>query len=136
MNHQEHEGHQGSTKERDALARAVVDSGLKVHRTLGPGLFESVYEHCLVHELGKRGLTVQRQVFLPVTYDGETLDAAYRLDVLVENTLIIEIKAIDALSRVHEAQILTYLRLSGFHIGFLMNFNAPLFKDGVRRFVL
>jgi len=120
----------------DALARNVVDAGLKVHRTLGPGLFEAVYEHCLVRELGKRGLAAQRQVFLPVTYDGETLDAAYRLDILVEDALIIEIKAVDALSRVHEAQILTYLRLSGFRIGFLMNFNAPLFKDGLRRFVL
>jgi GxxExxY protein len=118
------------------LARCVVDAGLAVHRELGPGLLESAYEHCLAHELETRSVSTRRQVPLPLTYKGVTLDAGYRIDLLVEEMLIVEIKAVEALTRLHEAQIITYLKLSKRRLGFLMNFNAPLFKEGVRRFAL
>ncbi len=114
----------------------IVDSGLKVHRTLGPGLLESAYEHCLAHELKARGLLVSRQIALPITYEGETLDVGYRLDLLVNDLVIIEVEAVEALTRLHEAQMLTYLRLSGRRLGYLMNFNVPMFRTGVRRLVL
>jgi GxxExxY protein len=135
LDHQEHQGRQ-EAGEADALARLVVDAGLKVHRALGPGLLESAYEQCLAHELALRGLVLGRQVPLPVTYEGLQLDAGYRLDLVVAGKVIVEIKSVEALSRLHEAQILTYLKLSGLRLGFLMNFNVRLFKDGVRRFVL
>lgn len=109
---------------------------LKVHRALGPGLLESAYEHCLAHELGKRGLVVRRQVMLPLSYDGLSLDAGYRLDLLVEEAIVVEVKAVEALTRLHEAQVLTYLRLSKRRLGLLINFNVELFKHGVRRFAL
>ncbi len=136
MNHKAHQEHQVVPASLDRIAAQVVDSGLKVHRALGPGLLESAYEACLVHELLKRDLSVQRQVALPVIYDNVTLDAGYRLDILVAGELIVEIKAVEALSRLHEAQLLTYLKLSKRRLGFLMNFNTPLFKDGLRRIAL
>jgi len=114
----------------------VVDAGFKVHKTLGPGLLESIYEHCLVYELEARGLSLQRQAALPVRYGDIVLDAGYRLDLIVENAVIVEIKTVESLTRLHEAQILTYLRCSGCRIGLLMNFNAVLFKQGLRRLVL
>lgn len=120
----------------ERLARPVIDAGLKVHRALGPGLLESAYEHCLVHELHARGISLKRQVALPIVYEGVTLDAGYRLDIVVDDSIILEIKAVDLLSRLHEAQILTYLRLSGYRLGFLMNFNVELFKHGLKRVVL
>ena len=125
--------------EREALERtghAIVTAGLTVHKTLGPGLLESAYEHCLAYELQLQGLAVQRQVLLPVQYNGVEIDAGYRIDLLVEKQIIIEVKAVDALSRLHGAQLLTYLRLSRCQLGYLMNFNVMLFKDGLRRFVL
>jgi GxxExxY protein len=112
-----------------------VDAGFKVHRTLGPGLLESVYERCVVRELEIRGVAVRRQVSLPIVYEGMTLEAGYRLDLVVEDAIILEVKAVEALTRLHEAQLLTYLRLSGKRLGFLMNFNTVLFKDGVRRII-
>jgi GxxExxY protein len=136
MEHEAHEGregHEGISPLED-LSRDIVDAGLKVHRALGPGLLESAYERCLVHELELRGRTVRRQVALPVTYEGMTLDSGYRLDLVVDDAIVVEIKAVEALSRLHEAQILTYLRLSGLDVGFLMNFNVVLFKQGLRRF--
>jgi GxxExxY protein len=139
LEHEVHKGHEGH-KERPAaledFARTIVDSGLKVHRALGPGLLESAYEHCLAHELGLRGLTLRRQVPLPIIYEGTRLDAGYRLDIVVEDSIVIEIKAVEALSRLHEAQVLTYLKLTGYRLGFLLNFNVELFKTGVRRLVL
>jgi GxxExxY protein len=132
--HEEQEGHQGP--ELEALAGVIVDAGLKVHRVLGPGLLESAYEHCLAHELGLRGLTVLRQVGLPVRYEGLVLDAGYRIDLLVENSIVVEVKAVESHSRLFEAQLLTYLRLSGKRLGFLMNFNVHLFKYGLRRLML
>lgn len=138
MNHQEHQGHQGPPRgsvDLDAVGREVVDAGLAVHRTLGPGLLESVYEACLERELRLRGLAVARQVVAPIDYKGQRIEGAYRLDLLVSDAVIVEVKAVEALSRLHEAQLLTYLKLSGRKLGFLMNFNVPLFKQGVRRFV-
>lgn len=136
MNHQAHQAHQGIGEDLAAVARTLVDAGLKVHRELGPGLLESTYEACLTHELTKRGLSIRRQVELPVIYDGVELSVGYRLDMLVEDKIIVEVKSVDALSRVHDAQILTYLKLSKRRLGFLMNFNVALFKQGVKRFVL
>ncbi len=136
MNHQAHQEHQGVDPRIDAVARQVVDAGLKVHKALGPGLLESAYEHCLTHELRSRGLTVARQIPLPITYEGLQLDAGYRLDLMIEDSIIVEVKSVEALTRLHEAQIVTYLKLSKRRLGFLMNFNVPLFKQGVRRLVL
>ncbi len=136
MNHEAHEEHEGFTKDIEGVARLVVDAGLKVHRALGPRLLESAYEHCFVHELLTRGLEVRRQVAMPLRYESVTIDAGYRLDVVIENLVIVEIKAVDALLRVHESQLLTYLKLSGYRLGFLMNFNVPLFKQGLKRMKL
>lgn len=121
----------------EAVARSVVDGAFQVHMALGPGLLESAYEHCLTHELAeRRGMRVNRQVTMPVRYGDTIIDAGYRLDLLVEDAVIVEVKAVESLLPIHEAQLLTYLRLSGLRLGFLMNFNVKLFKFGIRRFVL
>jgi len=134
--HEAHEGHEDVRDRFDDLSRLVVDAGLSVHKVLGPGLLESTYEHCLVHELRSRGVASNRQVPIPIIYKGAKLDAGYRIDLIVENSIIVEVKTVEALTRLHEAQILTYLRLSGLRTGFLMNFNVTLFKNGLKRFVL
>ena len=120
----------------DDASRLVVDGALRVHRTLGPGLLESTYERCLAAELEHRGLCFQRQVLLPVRYRGLVIDSGYRVDFLVEDSLIVELKAIAAFDRVHVAQVLTYLKLSGCTAGLLINFNVALLRDGIRRLVL
>ena len=120
----------------DDVARQIVDAAFKVHSTLGPGLLESVYEVCLAYELTKRGLEVSRQVALPVIYDGMQLDAGFRLDLLVCNCVIVELKVVELLLAIHKAQLLTYLKLSGYRLGFLINFNVPLIKDGIVRLAL
>jgi len=117
----------------NAVSGQIVDAALKVHRALGPGLLESAYEACLVHEMVKRGLKVRRQVSVPVEYDGVKLDTGYRIDVLVEEAVIVEIKAVDAVQAVHKTQLLSYLKLSGKKLGLLLNFNVALMKDGIRR---
>jgi GxxExxY protein len=122
--------------ETDKVATAVVDAAYKVHSSLGPGLLESVYEICLVHELTKRGLKVERQRTLPVVYDGIRLDAGLRLDLLVENCVVVELKAVESILPVHKAQALTYLKLSGHRLALLINFNAPIIKEGIRRLAL
>ncbi len=122
--------------ETEDVARQIVDAALSVHRTLGPGLLESVYEVCLEHELKSRDLTVDRQVSLPVLYDGVRLDAGLRLDLLINNSVIVELKAVDALMPVHKAQVLTYLKLTGHRLGLLINFNVPLIRDGIKRMAL
>ena len=109
---------------------------MKVHSALGPGLLESAYAICLTHELVKRGLSVTREVPLPVVYDTVKLDAGYRLDLLVEDTVIVEIKAVERLAPIHQAQILSYLKLSGKPIGLLINFHSLHLKDGIKRFVV
>ena len=114
---------------------AVIGAAIAVHRALGPGLLESTYEACLVYELVERGIAVERQKPLPVTYRGVRIDCGYRIDLLVADSVIVELKAVERLLPVHEAQLLTYLRLSGHHIGLLLNFNVPLMKDGIKRMV-
>jgi GxxExxY protein len=117
----------------ERVASAVVDSAIAVHRALGPGLLESLYERCLAYELGKRGLTVERQVALPVVYDGVRFDDGLRLDILVEGCVIVEVKAVESLLPIHEAQLLTYMKLSRVALGFLMNFNVTRMKLGIQR---
>ncbi|HEY8573833.1 GxxExxY protein [Phenylobacterium sp.] len=141
MKHEDHEGHEDHEvglrlpPEIEKVGREVVDASIKVHRALGPGLLESAYEHCLAHELAGRGLVVRRQVGLPIEYEGLRLDAGYRLDLVVADAVIVEVKAVEAISRLYEAQLLTYLRLSGLRLGFLLNFNAVQLRQGLRRFV-
>lgn len=114
----------------------VLDSSFKVHTALGPGLLESAYEECLYFELNKSGLKVEKQKALPLVYDEVKLDVGYRVDLLVENKVIIEIKSVEALADIHMAQILTYLKLSGCKLGLLANFNVKHLKDGIRRVIL
>lgn len=117
----------------DVVARTIVDAALKVHRTLGPGLLESSYERCLARELELRSVPVARQRTLPIVYEGERLDEGYRLDLVVDDRVIVEVKSCEKLAPIHEAQLLTYLRLSGLRLGLLINFNVTLLKDGIRR---
>jgi len=115
------------------LTREVISAAIEVHKTLGPGLLESAYEQCLCHEFDLRGISYERQKELPVEYKGVKLDCGYRLDVLVENRLIVELKACESLEKIHEAQLLTYLKLTNIRIGLLINFNVPVLKDGIKR---
>lgn len=121
---------------RNEISGAVVDAAMKIHSALGPGLLESAYCICLKHELIKRGLKVSSEVPLPVVYDGIKLDAGYRLDLVVDDTVIVELKAIEALAPIHQAQIISYLKLSGKPIGLLINFHSLHLKDGIKRFVV
>ena len=113
----------------------VVDAAFVVHSELGPGLLESAYEVCLAHELRKRHISVQTQVLLPVTYDGVEIDAGYRLDLIVADRVIVELKSVSQIAPIHEAQLLSYLKLSGLTVGLLINFNVVKIKDGIRRMV-
>ncbi len=117
------------------LSRIVLDSSIEVHRNLGPGLLESTYEICLCKELYSRNVKYLRQVFLPVNYKGEQLNAEYKIDILIENELIIELKSVEILLPVHFAQLLTYLRLADKKLGLLINFNVPRLIDGFKRVV-
>ena len=117
------------------IGKIVVDSAIKVHKVLGPGLLESAYEACLIHVLKKRGLSVQSQVGLPVKYEDVVLDVGYRIDILIEKKVILELKAVEKLLPIHEAQLLSYLKLSGCKLGFLLNFNVYRMKEGIRRMV-
>jgi len=118
------------------VATAVVDAAFSVHKALGPGLLENVYEVCFCHELGKRGLRYARQVVVPIVYDDITFDEGLRLDVLVEDLIICELKAVDTMHPVFTAQLLTYLKLAEKRLGFLINFNVSLIKHGIRRLIL
>jgi GxxExxY protein len=122
--------------ETEKIASAVMDAAFRVHRALGPGLLESVYETCLCHELRKAGIPFQHQLHLPIVYDGLRLDAGLRLDLLVDESLIVELKAVECLLPLHEAQLLTYLKLTNKRLGLLFNFNTTLLKDGFKRIVL
>ena len=117
----------------DKIAAAIVDSSFKVHTKLGPGLLESAYEACLAHELTKRGLKVDRQIPQPVHYDGIIIDVGYRIDLLVNDSIIVELKAVEKVLPIHQAQLMTYLKLSGKNLGFLINFNTVLIKNGIKR---
>lgn len=119
----------------DLLSREIVDCAVEVHRSLGPGLLESAYEQCFCTEIASRGLSFERQVHLPVHYKGSLLECGYRLDVVVDNLVVIEIKSVSKLEPVHVAQLLTYLKLSGMKLGFLLNFNSSLMKNGIGRVV-
>lgn len=131
MNHRDTEH-----TERDPITALVIGAAIEVHRVLGPGLLESAYEECLCHELSLRSIAFQRQLVLPVDYKGVRLDCGYRLDIVLPGKLVIEIKAVEALAPIHDAQLLTYLKLSGIRTGLLLNFNVPLLRDGIRRLVL
>ncbi len=120
----------------DRVAAEIVDAAYAVHSTLGPGLLESVYEVCLAHELAQRGLDFKRQVTLPVKYGDVRLDAGFRLDLVVEGRVVVELKHVEKIQGVHKAQLLTYLKLSGYRLGLLINFNTALIKDGIRRLAL
>lgn len=119
----------------EKIAKMVVDAAYTVHNNLGPGLLEKVYEICFCHELGKRGLTYLRQIDIPIVYDGLTFKEGLRLDVLVEDIIVCELKAIENVQPVWEAQILSHLKLTNKRLGFLINFNVPRIRDGIRRFV-
>ncbi|MGD1102682.1 MAG: GxxExxY protein [Terriglobia bacterium] len=121
--------------EINQLTERVIGACIEIHKTLGPGLLESAYEECLCHELRLAGLGFERQRPLPVAYKGVQLDCGYRLDVVVENKLVVELKSVDMLAPIHEAQLLTYLKLSGLTVGLLINFNVPVLRRGIKRIV-
>ncbi len=129
-------GGRATRKTAHGVSRLVLNAALKVHSALGPGLLESTYEACLAQELRNAGLTVQTQVPLPVVYDGLKLEIGYRIDLLVEDLVIVEAKSVEALAPIHQAQMLSYLKLSGKSLGLLINFNVAHLKDGMRRFVM
>ena len=118
------------------ITAATIGAAMEVHKELGPGLLESVYEVCLAYELQQRGLKVKRQTPLPVRYQGIDLDCGFRLDLLVEESVLVELKAVEKLQPIHEAQVLTYLKLSGCKLGLLINFNTKVLKDGIHRLAL
>ena len=120
----------------EKVGKPVLDSAFKVHTALGPGLLESVYETTTAYEIRKSGLTVETQVTVPILYDGQELASGLRLDMLVEKCVIVELKSVETLNTVYEAQFMTYLRLSNVRLGFLINFNVKRLKDGIKRFVL
>ncbi|MEY4199975.1 MAG: hypothetical protein RLZZ265_1715 [Verrucomicrobiota bacterium] len=131
MNHRDTEN-----TERDPISSSVIGAAIEVHRILGPGLLESAYEECLCHEVSLRGIAFERQLALSVNYKGVKLDCGYRLDIVLPGKLVIEVKAVEALAPIHDAQLLTYLKLAGIRTGLLLNFNVPLLRDGIRRLVL
>ena len=122
--------------EINRITETIIGAAIEVHRALGPGLLESVYEECLCRELSLRGIPFERQRSLPVEYKGLRLDCGYRLDLLVADTVVVEIKAVESLLPIHEAQLLTYLRLGGWKVGLLINFNVAVLRQGIRRRVL
>ena len=122
--------------EFDDLSNRVIGCAIEVHRHLGPDLLESAYEQCMAHELSRNGIGFQLQLALPVQYKDVRLDCGYRIDILVENQLIVELKSVDEIKGIHEAQLLTYMKLAGLKIGLLLNFNVKKLKDGIKRFVL
>ena len=123
-------------RDNDPLTEKIIGFAIEVHRQLGPGLLESAYEECLCYEFRESGLTFRRQVPLPVVYKAIRLDCGYRIDLVVEDKVILELKTAERLIPVHEAQLLTYLKLSGLRTGLLLNFNSPVLRDGIRRMVL
>lgn len=128
--------HLQPSSEEERVAAAVVASALAVHRVLGPGLLESIYETCFCHELDKRGFACRRQVLVPITYDGIAFPEGLRLDVLVNEVVICELTSVETMNPVYQAQLLSQLRLSGKRLGFLINFNVPLIKQGIQRVIL
>jgi GxxExxY protein len=124
-----------SMSREDILSREIISAAIEVHRCTGPGMLESVYEQCLCVELGKRDIGFERQVRIPVNYKGCMINCGYRMDLLVDDLVVLELKAVSTLERIHEAQLLTYLKLSGKRLGILMNFNVVLLRNGIKRVV-
>lgn len=124
-----------SVRSKDQITEKIIGSAIAVHKALGPGLLESAYEECLCFELSEAGLEFKRQVALPVIYKGVKLDCGYRMDVVVEDSVIVEIKAVERIIPVHEAQLLSYLKLTGIKVGLLLNFHVPVLKSGIKRIV-
>jgi GxxExxY protein len=120
----------------ESVAAQVIDAAVKIHKTLGPGLLESVYEICLCYELSKRGLKCRRQVDIPVRYEDVFLETGFRVDVIVDKCVIVELKSAAAIIPIHEAQLLTHLRLTKIRLGLILNFNVPLMKEGIKRMVI
>jgi len=120
----------------NAVSGEIIDAAMKVHSALGPGLLESAYEACLAHELRKRGYKVETQVELPVIYDGQRIEVGYRLDMVVEDLVIVELKAVEKMIPIYEAQLLSYLKLSGTAVGLLINFHVPRLREGITRRVI
>jgi len=118
------------------ISSKIIGAAIEVHKELGPGLLESVYEACLCHELKKQGVSFDSQVDLPIIYKGEITDKTYRVDLLVENCVIVELKAVDTISPIHEAQLFTYMKLLNINLGLLINFNVEILKNGIRRRIL
>ena len=128
--------HRKTTKREEDLAKEIVDAAYLVHKQLGPGLLEKIYEVCFCHELSKKGINTRRQVSVPIQYDGITFDEGLRLDVLVEDMIVCELKAVDTFNPVWKAQIISHLRLTKKQLGFLINFNVSLIKDGIQRIII
>jgi GxxExxY protein len=124
------------SQREEEIGKAIVEAALRVHRALGPGLLEGVYEVCFCHELTKLGHQVRRQVLVPIIYDGMVFEETLRLDVLVDELAICELKAVDKMEPVFQAQLLSYLRLAGKRLGFLINFNVPIIKQGIKRMII
>ncbi len=138
MNHRDTEAQRGGPQEkqeRDPLTALVIGAAIEVHREMGPGLLESVYQKCLERELKLQGISFQPQVRLPLVYKGESLDEEYILDIYFPGKLVVELKAVERLLPIHDAQLLTYLRLTQTRVGLLINFNVPVLKDGLKRLV-
>jgi len=117
------------------ITESIICAAIRVHRALGPGLLESAYVACLAYELAKRGLVVEQQKAVPLIYEEVKLECGYRMDLLVEHSVVVEVKSVDVLAPIHEAQVLSYLRLSGCNLALLINFNVTVLKDGIRRFI-
>jgi GxxExxY protein len=128
--------HRDTETQRNALTERIIGAAIEVHRALGPGLLESAYEECLCYELHQDGLNVRRQAPLPVVYKSVKLDCGYRIDIIVEESIVIELKTAERLLPIHQAQLLTYLKLGGYKTGLLLNFSSPVLKDGIKRIVL
>ncbi len=131
-----HRDPENTEMELNRITEEIIGASIEVHRALGPGLLESAYEECLAHEMGLHGLGFDRQMPLPVTYKGVNLDCGYRLDFLVEKSVLLELEAVERIEPIHEAQLLTYLKLGSWKLGLLINFNVPVLKDGIRRRIL
>lgn len=123
------------SERHEAIAKTIVNSAYQVHRKLGPGLLEKIYEVCLAHEIKKTGFEVERQISIPIVYDGIKFEEGLRIDLLVDRLVVVEIKAIDLTNPVWDAQVLSQLKLSRLNLGFLINFNVPLIKNGIKRFI-
>lgn len=127
---------EGMSVPENEISRRIIGAAIEVHRALGPGLLEGIYQQCLAHELTLRGLSFEREKPLPVQYKGIHLDCGYRVDLIVEGRVVVELKAVESLLPVHASQVLTYLKLTGCRLGLLINWNVPVLRDGIRRVVL